>query len=107
MSLTEAIKYIAVATEKCNITETRDNGFKIATMNMFKDLKKDMSKSINENRNSAMKWRKKLKTWKQKTNQQKIKIKKQTQVKLEVKNLEMQMKTSEVRKKESQKLKTK
>lgn len=53
-SLTEASKYSAVATEKCNITKTQDNDFKIATMNLFKDLRKDTSKSISENTESAV-----------------------------------------------------
>ena len=53
-SLTEASKDSAVATEKCNITKTQDNDFKIATINMFKDLRKDTSKSISENTDSAM-----------------------------------------------------
>jgi hypothetical protein len=44
--------------EKCNINESPGRDFKIAIMNMFKDLKEDINKSLNEvceNTNSGMK----------------------------------------------------
>jgi hypothetical protein len=34
--------------EKCNIAEAEDKDFPRAVMNMFKDLREDMNKSINE-----------------------------------------------------------
>jgi hypothetical protein len=33
---------------KCNIAEAEDKDFPRAVMNMFKDLREDMNKSINE-----------------------------------------------------------
>jgi hypothetical protein len=38
----------AVGPEKCNITEARENDFKIAVTNMFKGCQEDMNKSLNE-----------------------------------------------------------
>lgn len=34
--------------EKINVVEAKDKDFKTATVNMFKDLKEDMNKCLNE-----------------------------------------------------------
>ena len=48
MSPLEPSNILQQALKKYNIAEAQDNDFKIAKMNMFKDLKEDFNKSLNE-----------------------------------------------------------
>ena len=43
-----ALESINPTTEKCSIAEAQDKDSKVAIMNMYKDIKEDMSKYINE-----------------------------------------------------------
>lgn len=50
-------------TDKCNILEAKENSFKLALINMIKDLKENMNKSLNvicENKNGQ--WKEIMKT---------------------------------------------
>lgn len=57
MSPLEASNPITVDPEKCNVADAQDKDFRIAIMNMFKLLKKNMNKynkEIYETSNSGM-----------------------------------------------------
>lgn len=50
-------------TDKCNILEAKERNFKLALINMLKDLKENMKKSLNvicENKNGQ--WKEIMKT---------------------------------------------
>jgi hypothetical protein len=44
----EASNPIARGSGKCNISEAQDKNFKISIINIFKDIKERMNKSLNE-----------------------------------------------------------
>lgn len=48
MPPSEASSPIAIGSEKNNLVEVQGKDFKIAIMNMFKDLNKDMNECLNE-----------------------------------------------------------
>lgn len=48
MSPTKPINFSTVGPEKSNITEALDKDFKLVIMDVFKDLKEDMNKPLNE-----------------------------------------------------------
>lgn len=44
----EASNFMVIGPKQCNLGEAQDKDFRIANMNMFKDLKEDRNKCLNE-----------------------------------------------------------
>ena len=44
----EASNFMVIGPKQCNLAEAQDKDFKIAIMNMLKDLKEEINKSANE-----------------------------------------------------------
>lgn len=88
---------ITVGLEKCSIVQTQDKDFRKVVINMFKDIKEAMNKSLNEEQeNTEKQLNEVLKT----VQEMKVEIeslkKTKTETKQEMKNLECQTQTSEV-----------
>lgn len=54
---------IAIGPEKYSTAEAQDKGFKLAVMNMFKNLKEDMGESLNEVCKKHTQWNETKKTF--------------------------------------------